>query len=185
MGNALRDQLLKAGLVNEKQAKKAAKEKQKETFVQQTQGKSTGADANKLKAQQAQAEKIERDRQLNQQRQVQAEKKAVAAQIRQLVEQHREAKGEASDTPFNFIDRGKVKRLYVSDQVRQKIALGKLAVVRLEEAYELVPSEAAEKIRQRDAECIVVFNHPQAESSVEAKDDDPYAKFQVPDDLMW
>ncbi len=184
MGNALRDQLLKAGLVDEKQAKKAAKEKHKEILRQQGQGKKTSVDEDKLRAQRAQTEKAERDRLLNQQRQEQLEKKAMAAQIRQLVEQNRQPKGE-SDTPYNFVDQGKIKRLYVADATRQAIVLGRLAIVRMEGEYELVPAEVAEKIRARDPGSVVLLNERQHQPTAETATEDPYAKFQVPDDLMW
>jgi uncharacterized protein YaiL (DUF2058 family) len=185
MGNAsLRDQLLKAGLVNEKQVKQAAKEKHKEALRQHGQVKIDTPDKDKQRSQREKEERIDRDRLLNQQRQMEAEKKALYAQVRQLVEQNRQPKGEG-DTPFNFVDRGKVKRLYVSDSARQRIVAGQLAIVRLEKEYELVPAETAEKIHARIAECVVVFNTPKQPLTPEIKPDDPYAKFQVPDDLMW
>lgn len=185
MGNALRDQLLKAGLVNEKQVKQAAKEKQKDLQRQHGQGKTAEQEEEKQRAQKAQADKLERDRLLNQQRQEQAEKKALAAQIRQLVEQNRILK-EDGDTPYNFVDGGKVKRLYLSEKLRQRIALGHIAIVRLEKGYELVPPEVAEKIRARDPACLVLVNEPARKKAEEAPaEDDPYAKYQIPDDLMW
>jgi hypothetical protein len=184
MGNALRDQLLKAGLVDEKQAKKAAKEKHKEDLRRQGQGKTAAAEEETARARQAQAEKAERDRLLNQQRQEQAQQKALAAQIRQLVEQHRVAK-EEGETPYHFADGGKVKRLYLSERQRRRLAQGQLAVVRLGQDYELVPAETAEKILARDAASVAVFNDPRQPPAPEAAAEDPYAKFQVPDDLMW
>ena len=184
MGNALRDQLLKAGLVNEKQVKKAEKEKHKENHSQQGRGKTDSHAEGKQRSQQAKQDKLERDRLLNQQRQVEAEKKALYAQIRQLVEQNRQPKGDG-DTPYNFIDQGKVKRLYFSDQVRARIVNGQLAIVRLENAYELVPAETAEKIQARIADSIVVFNEPKRRETAEPSPSDPYAEFQIPDDLMW
>ncbi len=184
MGNALRDQLLKAGLVNEKQVKQATKEKQKEAKRQHGQVKSEVPDAEALRIQRAKEEKIERDRQINRQRQLEAEKKALLAQIRQLVEQHKHEKGEG-DTPYNFVDQGKVKRMYVSEPVRQRIVAGQLAIVRLEKGYELVPPETAEKIKSRMADCVVVQNEPKRQAATETSPDDPYAKFQIPDDLIW
>lgn len=185
MGNALRDQLLKAGLVNEQQAKKAAKEKQKELLRQQGQGKAKQEQQDKLRAQQAaQTEKANRDRQLNQQRQEQAEKKALATQIRQLIEQNRQAGGEG-DIAYNFSDRGKVKRLYVADAVRQKISAGQLAIVRFDQGYALVSAEIAAKISARDPESVVVSNEPKPSAASGQEAEDPYAQFQVPDDLIW
>lgn len=184
MGNALRDQLLKAGLVNEQQLKKAAKEKQKDAQRQQGQGKTSSQEEERQRKLKAQAEKTERDRLLNLQRQQEAEKKAVVAQIRQLVEQNRQPK-EDGDTPYNFVDGGKVKRLYLSEKLRQRIGSGQLAIVRLDKVYELVPPDIAEKIASRDPNCVVLLNDAQRKQAPEATSDDPYAQFQVPDDLMW
>jgi hypothetical protein len=57
-------------------------------------------------------------------------------------------------------------------------------------SYELLPSQAAEKIMQRDAQVIVLLNRNDSvgmdESGDESGDeDDPYADYQIPDDLMW
>jgi hypothetical protein len=185
MGNALRDQLLKAGLVNEKQVKKATKEKQKDIQRQQGQGKTSAQEEEKLRQQKLQAEKLERDRLLNQQRQEQAEKKAIAAQVRQLIEQNLQPK-EDGETPYNFVDNGKVKRLYLSNKLRQRITQGQLALVRLDKSYELVLPDIAEKIKARDASYIVVFNESAKEAEPEkTAEDDPYAQYQIPDDLIW
>ncbi|MDD5036537.1 MAG: DUF2058 domain-containing protein [Methylococcaceae bacterium] len=185
MGNALREQLLKAGLVNTQQVKKAVKEKHKEAQRQHGQIKSESDDQAQARIRQAQIEKVERDRLLNQQRQEQANKKAATAQIRQLVEQNRHPKGDG-ELPYNFADQGKIKRIYVSDSVRQQIALGQLAIVRLDKAYELVSDEIAEKIAARDADCVVLRNTQNRKTPVsEAKSDDPYSQYLIPDDLMW
>jgi uncharacterized protein YaiL (DUF2058 family) len=183
MGNALRDQLLKAGLVNEKQVKQAAKDKRKEEQRMQGQGRSAELDQENRRKQQAQAEKIERDRKLNQQRQQQAEQKALAAQVRQIVEQNRLPKGD-SDTPYNFVDGGKVKRLYIADEAREQLAKGLWAIVRMDKRYELVTREIALKIRERDAASVAVLNEPVQAKTAESADD-PYAQYQIPDDLMW
>lgn len=182
MGNALRDQLLKVGLVNEKQLKQAAKDKRKEDQRIQGQGRTAELEEEQRRKRQEQADKIERDRKLNQQRQRQAEQKALAAQVRQIVEQNRQPKGD-SDTPYNFVDGAKVKRLYISDEAREKLSQGLWAVVRMDRQYELVTREIALKVRERDAASVVVLNEPS--QAPEANSDDPYAQYRIPDDLMW
>lgn len=183
MSNALRDQLLKAGLVNDKQLKKAVKEKRKEENQRQGQVQSKPANDAKLQAQRAQAEKAERDRQLNLQRQEAAAQKAIAAQIRQLVESHRLANTEG-DVLFNFVDGKTVKRIYVSPSVRDGIGRGRIAIVKLEGRYELVDSASADKIRARHPPSVILWNEPQVTHTPESGDD-PYAGYDVPDDLMW
>ena len=179
----LRDQLLKSGLVNEKRVKQAQKEQRKDQRQKQQQGKSAPAlDEARLRQQQIQAEKLERDRRLNQERQDAAEKKALCAQARQIIEVHRLARSEG-ETPFSFIDAGKVKKLYLDGKQRDQLVQGQLAIVKLDQRYELVPRETAEKIRQRDGSLIILLNEPSGQ--VQPVVDDPYAGFAVPDDLIW
>src|SRR3989338_6255724 len=112
MALSLRDQLLKAGLVNEKQAKQADKD-----------------ESQKLAAQQAMAEKAARDQELNRQQQEKIEQKARAAQIKQLIEVSRLPKLTTEDY-YNFVDDKKVKRLSVNTLMRNKLSSGSLAIVR-------------------------------------------------------
>lgn len=181
MGNSLRDQLLKSGLVDEKklkQAKADAHQKKK----QQVKGKPE-VDPAQVQAQRAAAEKIERDRQLDKARQDAAQRKAMAAQINEIITAHRLPQGE-DDTPYYFTLDNKVKRVLVSPTVRAQIGDGRCAVVKIAGAYAVVPAEAAEKIRQRDPSRVVVIQdaNPKAAST---EGDDPYKDFPIPDDLMW
>ncbi|QXP83791.1 DUF2058 domain-containing protein [Methylococcus sp. Mc7] len=178
MSNPLQEQLRKAGLVNDKQLKKAQKEQRKE---RQRAAENKGTDAEKARIQQAQAEKAARDRELNLQKKEAEERKALAAQIRQLVEANRQpADGEVA---YNFADGGTVKRIYVDEAMRKRIAQGQIAIVKLDGKYELVPADIAERIAARDASCVVLKNVPSRTG--EENRDDPYAAYQVPDDLMW
>jgi len=184
MSLSLREQLLQAGLVTEKQAKQAERAKGKEQY----RGKNKKApqpaptpDAARA-AQQAQAAKLLRDQELNRKQQEKAERKARAAQLRQLVEQLRVPRPE-SDDYFNFVDGGKVRRLAVTPDLRARIAAGSVAIVRWEGHYDLVPLEAVERIRERDAEAIVA--NPTAATAAAQDADDPYRDYVVPDDLIW
>lgn len=179
MALSLRDQLLKAGLVNEKQAKQVGKEQQKKQRLEKK-GHIEKDESQKLAAQQAMAEKAARDQELNRQQQEKVEQKARAAQIKQLIEVSRLPKLTTEDY-YNFVDDKKVKRLSVNALVRNKLSSGSLAIVRHGGGYEVIPREAALKIQERDARRVVLLNTP-----AEAPDaDDPYAAYQVPDDLMW
>ncbi|MEP0001548.1 DUF2058 family protein, partial [Marinobacter sp.] len=109
---SLQDQLLKAGLADEKKAKAIRNEKHKKR-KQQPKGAVEVNEA-EIRARQAREEKAERDRQLNLERQKQAEKKAIQAQIRQLVETNRldRSRGETS---YQFVHDKKIKKLFVDD----------------------------------------------------------------------
>ena len=181
MANTLFDQLKKSGLVDDKKAKKAKQSQYKNKKQKTKKGAPTELDEQKLQAQKAHAEKVERDRQLNLQRKEEAERKAVVAQIKQLIETSR-VKDRDGDIVYNFTDQNVVKRLYVSEKVHGSISSGRLAIVKLDEAYELVPTAVAEKIKQRDEKYIVMTV---SRDVAELDENDPYSDFQIPDDLMW
>lgn len=176
---SLQDQLLKAGLVDAKKASKIKKTKHKQA-KQKQKNKVEQVDEAKLAAQKAQAEKAERDRQLNLERKQEAERKAVAAQIRQLVEMNRlPTEGELA---YNFTDEGAIKRLYIDEEQQKQLGNGRLCIIKLDGDYQLIPTAVADKARQRDESITILSNQP-----TEAADDedDYYADFKVPDDLMW
>jgi hypothetical protein len=181
---SLQEQLLKAGLTDEKKVKKANKDKRKQSKVARR-SKEEIVDEAKVSAQQARAEKAERDRELNRQRQDEANKKAIAAQIKQLIEMNKVEKGRG-DIAYNFTDDKKIKKIYVNEDLQNQLIRGRLAIVKLmindELHYELVPSGVAEKIALRNDDCIVLINEKSVD---EVDEDDPYADYQIPDDLMW
>lgn len=176
---SLQDQLLKAGLIDNKKANKIKKSKHKQV-KQQQKNKIETPDEVKLAAQQAHAEKVERDRQLNQQRKAEAERKAVAAQVRQLVEMNRQPRDEG-EIDYSFTDGTLVKRIAVTDTQLKQLGNGRLCIIKLDEQYELIPTRVAEKIQQRDERAQILSNQP----TETPDEDDPYADYQVPDDLMW
>ena len=176
MGNSLLDQLKKTGLVDEKKANKAQKAKHKQA-KKQRQEKSV--DADKLRLQQLQAEKVAHDRKLNLQRKEEADKKAIQAQIRQLIELNciTDYDGEIN---YNFTDNKVIKSIHLSETIHNQLSRGKLAIVKLGSDYKLVPTAVAEKISLRDKTPIIQCKAPQHDD-----EDDCYADYKVPDDLMW
>jgi uncharacterized protein YaiL (DUF2058 family) len=179
MSLSLRDQLLKAGLVNQKQVKQVTKEKQKQKRLE-NKCQVEVDDSQQRAAQEAMAEKVKRDQELNRQQQEKAEQKARAAQVKQLIEASRLPKLTTEDY-FNFVDDKKVKRLSVNTLMRSKLSSGSLAIVSHGGGYEVIPREAALKIQERDPHRILLLN-TQVEEPAE---DDPYAAYKIPDDLMW
>ena len=162
---SLQDQLLQSGLVDKKKAKQLKQEHRKEA-----KGRQKGQvhiDEAKEQARRAQLEKAERDRQLNKAQQAEAEKKAIKAQIVQLITMNRIHR-EQGDVAYQ--------------KIQQELINGRLAIAKLGDEYALLPASAAEKIAQRDAQVIVVLNQ-YAPTAVD--EDDPYAEYQIPDDLMW
>jgi len=178
---SLQEQLLKSGLVSSAQAKTAKSDKRKQSQMQRKNNVEVVDEAKEL-ALKAQAEKAERDRELNQLRKQQEEQKELAAQVRQLIESNRQPQ-DVDGVAYHFNDHNKMKTVYVSETMREQIINGRLAIVRLEQGYEIVPADAAKKIGSRDAASVIVHNEPV--SGTEDKKDDPYADYKIPDDLIW
>lgn len=169
MAMSLQEQLLKAGLSTEKKAKKAKKSSKKTRELKREV---------KAATEQKKQEEQQRAKELNEKIQQQAQQKAVQAQIVQLIEMNKqETKG---DVRYNFTDGSSVEFITVSDPVQKQLANGQLSIVRYNEDYAVIPSIVAEKIALRDESWII----SQAEKE-EIDEDDPYADYVIPDDLMW
>ncbi|MCK5648978.1 MAG: DUF2058 domain-containing protein [Gammaproteobacteria bacterium] len=181
MGNAFQDQLLKAGLVDKNQANRAKNEKHKK-MKQQRSNNQTVVDEAKQLAEKAIHDKAENDRALNRQRDEKAQLKAVIAQIKQLINVNKVSKGNGDDLVYNFEDNKNIKRIYVTQDTHDNIALGKLAIVKFDGQYEIVPGPVADKIKQRDEKYIILRNDPSQQAE---EVDDFYSDYEIPDDLMW
>jgi|OpeIllAssembly_1097287.scaffolds.fasta_scaffold26070_2 uncharacterized protein YaiL (DUF2058 family) len=185
MSMSLREQLLKAGLVTEKQVKQADQSQRHQQKQQPKRGKNAPAPELTPAAKQAQAAKAARDSELNRRQQEKAEAKARTAALRQLIEQHRVPRVE-SDDYYNFVDGAKIRRIAVDADQRRRILNGDLVIVRCEGRYNLVPPDAAARIRERDDRA--VLPPPTATTTTAADEqatDDPYKDYVVPDDLTW
>ncbi|MGZ5200377.1 MAG: DUF2058 domain-containing protein [Telluria sp.] len=176
---SLQEQLLKAGLVDKKKVKSANQEKSKQQKIERRTGVES-VDASREAALEAQRKQAERARELNAQRDAAAAEKALAAQIAQMVQQNRQAKGNG-DIAYNFAIGTRIERIHVSEKVRDHLVAGRLAIVAHGGAFELVPRAIADKIAERAPESVVRTNKPSAE--VDAND--PYADFKIPDDFNW
>ncbi len=176
---SLQEQFLKAGLVDKNKVKKANQDKVKQQKVERKTGTESVNEA-RLAALEVQRKNAERARELNAQRDAAATQKAIAAQITQMVQQNRQAKG-AGDIAYNFTHGSKIERIYVSAAVQGHLMAGRLVIVVQGAQVELVPRVIADKIAERDASLVVRVKKP----TTEVDADDPYAAFQIPDDLMW
>ena len=180
MGLSLQEQLLQAGLVSKSKASKANKEKGKKAYQQRNSKGAANPEADKQR-QKAKAERTAKDLELNQKITESSHQREIAAQIKQLVEQNRHPAGDSEDdTAFHFENKGKLKKMYVSEQTQKMITSGKLAIVNNNGVFELVPSGIAEKIRQRNP--AMVIDLPKEEKP---DINDPYNEYQIPDDLTW
>lgn len=180
MSNPFQDQLLKTGLVSKQQVHKAKQDQSKKN-KQQPSRKEKIADETRLKVEQAAKEKEKRDRELNKQKQEKVRQKSITVEINQLIASNCLARDENCEIAYNFDHNNKINRIYIDAEMKQLIIQGKLGIALIEGRYELVPQSAAEKIRQRDENRIVIFSADQSDN------DGDYSaeKHQIPDDLTW
>lgn len=174
--NALQAQLLKAGLVDSKKAKKISKQEQ---HAKRT-GDSATVEAKKALAA-AQAQKLAKDQKLNQEKQYVLEQKMLKANIVQMIKQHQiiDTQGEIT---YQFSDESKIKKIYITQKLYEQIVAGHVAIARLEDNYALLPRPLADRINTKLEGFIVVANDS---LETELESDDPYAAYVIPDDLMW
>ncbi|WP_447854039.1 DUF2058 domain-containing protein [Enterobacter mori] len=174
----LQEQMLKAGLVSSKKAAKVQRTAKK-SRVQAREAREA-VEENK-KAQ------LERDKQLSEQQKQAVLAKEFKAQVKQLIEMNRITVSRGNIT-FNFTDGNLIKKIEVDKQTQAQLINGRLAIARLvinasgDCEYTIIPAVVADKIAQRDADSIVLNS---TLSQEEQDEDDPYADFKIPDDLMW
>ena len=174
----LQEQMLKAGLVSSKKAAKVQRTAKK-SRVQAREAREA-VEENK-KAQ------IERDKLLSEKQKQAVLAKEFKAQVKQLIEMNRITVSRGNIT-FNFTDGNLIKKIEVDKQTQAQLINGRLAIARLvinasgDCEYAIIPAVVADKIAQRDADSIVLNS---ALSQEEQDEDDPYADFKIPDDLMW
>lgn len=185
MAGSLFDQLKKSGLVNDKKAKQVQREKQQQSKQNRAnkakKGQAVVSEAAQLAAKAAQ-EKTERDRQLNVQRQQEQIEKAKKAELVQIIESN-SLKDFNGDMAYNFADGSVVKTLHVNPKTHKQLSIDALRIARFKDGYALISVEAAEKIMQRDES--VLIGAVASDDSMSQEDKDYYAKFEIPDDLVW
>ena len=178
MSKSLQEQLRKAGLANQKQMVKARKAQNTKEKMQRKGNAVIDETAELVK--QRDAEKLARDKALNEERNRAAEQKAIQAQIKELITLN--AITERGDIEYRFDHAGTIKTMMLQDEHRGALIRGALAIVGREDNLSIVPSQAARKIAERDSDWLVLMNE-RSEDSSDA--DDEYAGYEVPDDLMW
>ena len=175
--NALQAQLVKAGLVDNKKAKKLSKQ----AVHEQRTGQSDEAEL-KAKIAQDQQEKLEKDQALDLEKKRLLQGKELKAAIVQMINQHkiRDIDGEVS---YQFIDESKVKKIYLNQQIYNALVSGSLVVAKESDSYAILPKALADRINDKMEGFIIVNNSEKNEQITD--EEDPYAAYVIPDDLMW
>lgn len=176
--NALQAQLLKAGLVDNKKAKKLTKQAQHE----QRTGHNDDAQI-KAEIERAKQEKLAKDQALDSEKQRILELKALKASIIQMIKQHKVGQTEG-DVAYQFIDENKIKKLYINQQIYNALVSGSLVIAKDQESYAFLPKALADKIDQK-MQGFVLINKNTEKNDQATDEEDPYAAYVIPDDLMW
>jgi len=180
---SLADQLLNMGVVDKKKAKKS--QHQKRQTVNQNRkavksGKEVQGDGMQQQLDQAARDKQQRDLELNNQRDEQQAQKALIAEVRQIIQQHTITVPKDAELAYNFTHNNKIKKLYITESQQKELTQGYLAIAVVDKDYALIPDKIAHRIDSRLPELVI---RSQAEQATDAND--PYADYQIPDDLMW
>ncbi|UTO20875.1 DUF2058 domain-containing protein [Acinetobacter sp. Z1] len=176
--NALQAQLLKAGLVDNKKAKKLTKQAQHE----QKTGHNDDAQI-KAEIERAKQEKLAKDQALDSEKQRILEQKALKASIIQMIKQHKVGQTEG-DVAYQFIDENKIKKVYINQQIYNALVSGSLVIAKDQESYAFLPKALADKIDQK-MQGFVLINKNTEKNDQATDEEDPYAAYVIPDDLMW
>ena len=102
--------------------------------------------------------------------------------IRRILDTEAEKAGAETDTPFHFPRGDRLKRLYVSEDQRRRLAAGELAIVGFRGRHHLVPRPAGERVREIRPE-VFVFIAAGDEDAPETEGG--YEGYAVPDELVW
>ena len=181
--SSLQDQLLKAGLTTKHKARQANTDKRKKN-KQKRSGQKVEVSLQEQVQQdlkKTQQEKQSKDAALNAERKQALAEKEAGLRIKQILEHHQiaECQGEKE---YKYSFDNKIKTAYLDEKTYNAIVNGRLALCGwLDQTY-VVTAETAAKIATLNDTVILVQNDKVEQ---ETDEEDPYAEFQIPDDLMW
>lgn len=180
MANALQEQLLKAGLTSKQKVRDVKTQKRRNRKANVDDGSS---DFKQQIAEQKKAQ-AEKDKALNEERFAQAQEKG---QVRSLITEVKKLAVSLptdADVKFNYTLENKIFSVYLNDRLQQQLLKGQLGIVRLDDSSYLVPHKLAERVNLLVPQwCGYLWS--QEDNAPAVKEDDPYADYVIPDDLMW
>lgn len=181
---SLQEQLLKAGLTTKQKTRQAnadnrKKNKQKRSGVQHEASLQEQVKADLAKAK---AAKQAKDNALNEQKKQQLAEKEQGLRIQQILEHH-QLNNVAGDNEYNYTFNNKIKKLALDTMTHKALVNGRLALCGIDATTYIVTRETADKLAELDARVVLVQNDKVVDEHID--EDDPYADYQIPDDLMW
>ena len=163
MGNPLQDQLLKAGLVSKKQANKAKQEQYAQTKKKKKKKKSKSTRKKGRqpisKAEVARAAEVARNKQLSRQQAEERKQHEFQAQIKQLVMENRLERDENGQA-YHFAMGKKIHRIFVAEEMIDRLCEGHLGIVQLADSFEVVPAKVVRQVAERDTNAVISLREP-------------------------
>lgn len=181
---SLQEQLLKAGLTTKQKTRQAnsesrKKNKQKRSGVQHGESFQEQVKQDLAKSK---AEKLAKDSALNADKKQQLVEKERQLRIKQILEHH-QIKNVSGDVEYNYTYNSKIKKMALDANTHRSLVNGQLSLCGLDEITYLVTRETADKLAELNPNIILVQNEKVI--TQEKDETDPYADYQIPDDLMW
>lgn len=178
---SLQEQLMKSGLINKQKAKQAQTEKRRKAKQKKKKG-SVETSALQVAIDQQKLSQKEQDLEKNRQTQAELDARSAHGKLIQMIAQHCE-KNYQGEIDYHFTYANKVKRIAVNEKTQQGLVNGLLAICVLNDEFYLINKEATERLSEIDASVLVALHEKVQVSDIE--EDDPYAEFAIPDDLVW
>lgn len=181
---SLQDQLLKAGLTTKQKTRQANVDKRKKNKQKRSGVKHDASLQEQVQQDLAKAktDKQIKDNQLNELKQQQLADKEKLLRIKQILIHH-QIKNVTGDNVYNYTFETTIKKLPLDAVTHKALVNGHLAICGLEGVTYLVTRETAAKLSELDQNIVLVQNDKALDEQV--NEDDPYADYQIPDDLMW
>ncbi|WP_417763852.1 DUF2058 domain-containing protein [Shewanella sp.] len=182
MANALQEQLLKAGLASKQKARDVKTQKKRDRKAKVDDGSS----ALKQQIAEQKAQQAQRDRSLNEKRFAEATEKGLVRSLVTEIRKQAITLPKDGELKFNFTLDNKIYSLFIDNKLQQQLLNGRLGIVRIEEKSYVVPHKLAERVNLLvPAWCGYLWTATESQTETAVEEDDPYADYVIPDDLMW
>jgi len=159
----LREQLLKAKLISQKQAKKAKREKQLEKKKLSPDTLESKQQAKKDVYQNLKLKKADADRKREEQKRKEIQRKNSAARLRDIVMNSEIRKGRTGNYRFYFVARNsRIPFIEISQRLAEELQNGHAAIVETpgetSEIFRVIRKESALKLKLEAPEYVLFFN---------------------------
>ena len=178
MGSSLKDQLLKAGLVTPEQVARAERPprtsaKRRDRTGRRAPPRPEPARARAPSAHAPAAAPVDR--------------KALRKRVKAFLSKQR-LNDKNADQPFHIVRGGRIKRVYVSAAQRVLLRAGELVIAAVYGNHYLITAADAARLQAMLPGAVIHSARAAAgeeDGAAEREGEDPYAGYEVPDDLVW